>query len=133
MIVRYLSDGTIQKSRPSFIENVKLSEESAKDPAAVSQAIQKLSSQVQELASRNPANSKEFEFSLAGGATRRVKMIHGFNGKVRFWVCNYESANAAVQFTRESANSDLNTLTLTFGLGAVSGTVNVCIRVEPAQ
>lgn len=71
----------------------------------------------------------DFEDVPVSTLAAEVSLAHGFNGRVRWWICGWQSSGTTAPILRESTAtvSDANTLVLQ---SYVAGTV--CIRVEEA-
>ncbi len=96
------------------------------DPQKLADELRRLSNRLSELEGKKPHDAVEFE--LACGASGTVKLSHGFNSPVRWWVTSWKRSAAVAPILTESATSTPTVLILN---SAVDG--QAVVRVESVQ
>lgn len=105
-----------------------VTEADVQQPAKLARLLARLLAAVATL--RRPFVPRRIDFedvtvSTSGAA---VSLEHGFKGRVRWWVCDWDSAASTAPYLKRS--TALTTATTLVLLSYVAGTV--CIRVEEA-
>lgn len=101
----------------------------AKDASKLARLLGRLLSDVAALRRAWAPRSIDFEDVTVSTAGAQVALAHNFGGRVRWWICGWQSSGTSAPVLRESSSvtTDENTLYLQ---SYVAGTA--CIRVEEA-
>ncbi len=106
-----------------------VTEQDAADAKLVAKLLTRILLAVATLRRNWAPKSIDFEDVAVSTAGAQVSLAHGMNGRVRWWICGWQSSGTSAPILRESATvaTDANTLYLQ---SYVAGTA--CIRVEQA-
>lgn len=116
-----------QDARAEPDENV--TADDAADTAKLARMLTRLLATVARLQRAFAPRRIDFEDVAVSTAGAQVPLAHNFNGRVRWWICGWQSTGTSAPILRESSSTvtDANTLYLQ---SYVAGTA--CIRVEEA-
>lgn len=122
------SDGKVTQLGPKPAGDVRLTGADVIDPPTLARTIERLINGVATLRARWYPRRIDFEDVPVASGSVLVYLAHGFNGRVRWWVVDWQStlANKTPVLTRD-ASTDANTLVLVSNIDGVA-----TIRVEEA-
>jgi hypothetical protein len=105
-----------------------VTEEDVKDTAKLARILARLLSSVAILRRRFAPRRIDFEDVTVSTAGASVSLQHGFPGRVRWYVCGWQSAASTAPYLREDTDNSTDQVLVL--LSYVAGTV--CVRVEEA-
>jgi hypothetical protein len=118
------STGILRRLDPGIQPDRTTTAEDVKDPEKLARAVQELR---EALAGVELPRSIDFEDLAASTGGALLRLAHGFGGRVRWFVMDWQSSGTAAPVLMRTTASDENTLVLG---SYVAGTVTV--RVEEA-
>ena len=124
----FRSRAVVKLDRPAQ-PDVQLTEEDAQNPKKISVVVTKLLRDVAGLLRRFAPQERTFEDIAVAGSTGSpvsVRLPHGLNGRVRWWIADWSSTSTvAPVFRTNTTNTTKNVLVLSC---CTTGTVSIMVR-----
>ncbi len=126
---RISRDGTVTRLDGRADAEEVITEDDVKEPAKVTRLLSRILSNIAALKRVSAPSRFDFEDVAVSTSGASVTLQHNINGRVRWWVVDWECVtNAAPILRKDATNTTASTLVL---LSYVAGTAT--IRVEAAD